>query len=88
MCKTWAKFNKHGLRVDIDDRNESMGYKTRQIQKSKIPFMLVVGDREKDSDTVSIRAYGSKKSDSFSVAECLDHFVELDAQKIPQKFRE
>lgn len=77
-----------GLRTSIDDRNESMGYKTRQIQKSKVPFMLVVGDREMENDSVSIRSYGAKSSDSLSVDELIEKFLELNEQKVPQKFRE
>ncbi len=43
------------LRVDIDDRNEKMGYKIREAQTQKIPYMLVVGDKEAQSGQVSVR---------------------------------
>jgi threonyl-tRNA synthetase len=43
------------LRVDIDDRNEKMGYKIREAQTQKIPYMLVVGDKESQSGEVSVR---------------------------------
>ncbi|MEJ2110665.1 MAG: threonine--tRNA ligase, partial [Acidobacteriota bacterium] len=43
------------IRVEIDDRNEKMGYKIRAAQTSKIPFMLVVGDKEVESKEVSVR---------------------------------
>ena len=86
--KLKSLFQKEGLRVEIDDRNESMGYKTRQIQKSKIPFMLVVGDREIESDTVNIRAYGEKRSDSISFSDCFKNFLDLDQEKLPKKFRD
>ena len=44
-----------GLRVDLDDRNEKMGYKIREAQTQKVPYMLVVGDKESQSGQVSVR---------------------------------
>ena len=75
------------IRVRVDDRNESMGYKTRQIQKGKIPFMLVIGDREIEGLSVSLRKYGEKASRSSSIEDLKILFKELDDQKIPEKFR-
>ena len=43
------------IRVEIDDRNEKMGYKIRAAQTQKIPFMLIVGDKEIESKEVSVR---------------------------------
>jgi threonyl-tRNA synthetase len=45
-----------GMRVQVDDRNEKIGYKIRQAQLSKIPYMLVIGDKEVQSGTVSVRS--------------------------------
>jgi threonyl-tRNA synthetase len=44
-----------GVRVELDDRNEKMGYKIREAQTSKVPFMLVAGDREEQSGQVAVR---------------------------------
>jgi threonyl-tRNA synthetase len=44
-----------GLRVELDDRNEKMGYKIREAQTQKVPYMLVMGDREEQSGQVSVR---------------------------------
>ena len=44
-----------GIRVAVDDRNEKMGYKIREAQLKKIPYMLVLGQREEESGTVSVR---------------------------------
>jgi threonyl-tRNA synthetase len=44
-----------GLRVTVDDRNEKMGYKIREAQTGKVPYMLVVGDKEAQSGQVSVR---------------------------------
>lgn len=81
------KLTKLGLRIRVDDRNESMGYKTRQTQKSKIPFMMVIGDNEVEGNTVSIRAYGSRESATLTTQELIDKFLKLDQEKIPEKFR-
>ena len=44
-----------GLRVELDLRNEKIGFKIREAEKAKIPYMLVVGDRERETQTVSVR---------------------------------
>jgi threonyl-tRNA synthetase len=44
-----------GLRVDLDDRQEKIGYKIREAQLQKVPYMLVVGDREQADKTVAVR---------------------------------
>lgn len=49
-----------GIRVEVDDRNEKMGYKIRASQTQKIPYQLVVGDNEVRDATVNVRRYGSK----------------------------
>jgi threonyl-tRNA synthetase len=50
-----AKLKAAGLRAEIDDRNEKVNYKIREAQMQKIPFMLVVGDREVESGQVAVR---------------------------------
>lgn len=88
FCKKLEKrFFDEGLRVRVDDRNETMGFKTRQIQKAKIPFMLVVGDKEMESNTLSVRKYGEKYSKSMPIDEVSAVFAELKAQNMPEKFR-
>ena len=53
--KVKDQMSKTGTRCELDDRNERMGSKIRDAQVEKIPYMLVVGDRESDTDTVSVR---------------------------------
>jgi threonyl-tRNA synthetase len=50
-----ARLQAAGLRVDLDDRQEKIGYKIREAQLQKVPYMLVVGDREAAEGTVSVR---------------------------------
>lgn len=47
-----------GIRAECDDRNEKIGYRIREAQLEKVPYMLVVGDKEAEEGTVSVRARG------------------------------
>ena len=67
-----------GIRVEVDDRNEKMGYKIRASQTQKIPYQLVVGDNEVKDATVNVRRYGSKET---SVEE-LNIFVDAIAAEV------
>ncbi|UXS76487.1 threonine--tRNA ligase [Staphylococcus chromogenes] len=53
-----------GVRVNIDDRNEKMGYKIREAQMKKIPYQLVVGDKEVENNEVNVRQYGSQDQET------------------------
>jgi threonyl-tRNA synthetase len=53
-----------GLRVELDARDEKMGYKIRESQMQKIPYMLVVGDNEITEKAVNVRKYGEQKSET------------------------
>lgn len=55
-----------GLRIDLDHRNEKIGYKIREAQMQKIPYMLVLGDKEVEGNTVNVRKYGEQKSETIS----------------------
>lgn len=69
-----------GFRSFLDTRNESLGYKTREHQKQKIPYMLVLGDREGEAQTVSARRYGEKQTQSFTREEMLKQFHQENDQ--------
>ena len=60
-----------GMRVEVDDRNEKMGYKIRASQTQKIPCQLVIGDQELLNGTVTVRRYGSKEMVTFSMDDFL-----------------
>ena len=68
--KLEEEFMKKGIRVEVDDRNEKTGYKIREAQLSKVPYMLIVGAKEVEEGTVSIRSredgdIGTMKVDEF-----------------------
>ena len=66
------KMARLGLRVELDDRNEKMGYKIRASQTQKIPYQLVIGDKEVEEGTVTVRRYGSKETKSMTVEAYLE----------------
>jgi threonyl-tRNA synthetase len=55
-----------GFRVELDERNEKIGYKIREAQMQKIPYMLVVGDKEVTEQAVTVRKYGEQNSETVS----------------------
>jgi len=77
------KLKKMGYRVDVDDRNESMGLKTREAQTAKIPFSLAAGDREIQAGSFAVRAYGSREQKVMTMDEILAMFAELNG--LPKK---
>lgn len=84
----YAKFvqdelKKAGIRVEIDERDEKIGYKIREAQIQKIPYMLVLGDKEKEEKTVNVRKYGEKQSESMP----LEQFMALIREDIGRKSR-
>ena len=73
-------FKKAYVRVELDDRNEKIGYKIRQAQMEKVPYMLVVGDKEEQEGTVAVRSRvegekGSVKWEDF-LADILEEVKE------------
>ena len=71
----------NGLRVNIDDRNEKLGYRLRESQIQKIPYTLVIGDNEMNTKSVTYRKYGSKEQISVS----LDEFISMILKEIKEK---
>jgi threonyl-tRNA synthetase len=66
-----------GLRVDVDDRQESMGLKTREAQMSKIPFSLVAGDRDIAAGGFAARKYGETTMKPMTKEEIKSLFASL-----------
>lgn len=66
-----AELKKRGLRAEMDERNEKIGYKIREAQNEKVPYMLVIGQKEADEGTVSVRS----RSEGELGAMSMDDFV-------------
>ncbi|HHB5834840.1 TPA: threonine--tRNA ligase [Staphylococcus aureus] len=65
-----------GVRVSIDDRNEKMGYKIREAQMQKIPYQIVVGDKEVEKNQVNVRQYGSQDQETVEKDEFIWNLVD------------
>ena len=79
----FAKLDAMGFRVEIDDRNEKIGKKIREATMEKVPYMLVLGDRDMENDTVSVRHRSGEDLGAMS----LDQFAamlknEVDSMEI------
>ncbi|MDE3017743.1 MAG: threonine--tRNA ligase [Nitrospirota bacterium] len=70
--KVMALLKAAGLRVEADLRNEKAGYKIREAEKAKIPYMLVVGAREQQAESVSIRRRGGEDKGSLAVPAAIE----------------
>lgn len=78
-CQDMVKaLRSRGIRAEFDDRNESMGLKTREAQTRKVPLMLVAGGREVESGMFSMRKYGEKASATLSKDDVLKLMAELE----------
>lgn len=76
------KMQEAGLRVRLDDRNEKIGLKIREASLEKIPYMLVVGDKEKEAASVAVRARGNK---DLGVIKVTDFIEQLKKEAKPPK---
>lgn len=70
-----------GIRVKIDDRNEKLGYKVREAQMGKIPYMLVLGDKEETENEVNVRKYGEQEFENVTI----ETFIKKMVQQIKER---
>ena len=70
-----------GFRVEMDLRNEKLGYKIREAQTSKVPYQIVIGDQEVADGTVNVRPYGSQKSETLSFEDFVARLTKEVANK-------
>lgn len=70
-----------GVRCELDDRNEKLGYRIREARLQKVPYMLVVGDSEVSSQSVSVRVRGQANAETVS----LDSFIERIKREISER---
>jgi threonyl-tRNA synthetase len=81
VMKVAAAMKARGIRVEIDDRSERMNMKIRAAQMEKIPYMVVIGDKEAADNTVSVR----KRSGEQLPVQPLNDFIELLTEEIARK---
>ena len=70
-----------GLRVEVDDRSEKVGYKMRESQVKKIPYIIVVGDKEMEENTVAVRKHGEQTTETMAS----DAFIAMLQEQIKDK---
>ena len=71
------KFKKLGIRVEVDESNEKIGYKIRKAQMEKVPYMAIIGDKEMESQTLSIRDRSKGDIGAKPIDEFIAHIQDL-----------
>lgn len=74
--KLKSELEECGVRVHLDDRNEKVGYKIREAQADKVPYMLIIGDQEQESGTVSLRLRDHTANETLEFNDFKDKLVE------------
>ncbi|HHW69016.1 MAG TPA: threonine--tRNA ligase [Tenericutes bacterium] len=77
----YNKLKHDGFRVNFDDREEKLGYKLRETQTKKIPFTLILGDNEKDNQTISFRRFGSQETITMEYNEFKEYLNKIILEK-------
>ena len=70
-----------GVRVEVDSRNEKMNAKIREHAMQKVPFLLVVGDKESEANKVNVRTRGKEKTEDMATAAFVEKIKKLIAEK-------
>ena len=79
--KVCEKLMLAGIRCEIDKRNEKIGYKIREAKLDKIPYVLVVGDKEMEEGTVNVNKRGVENKDTVKFETFLKKVVKENAEK-------
>jgi threonyl-tRNA synthetase len=72
------RLKEKGFRTEVDERNEKLGYKIREAELQKIPYMLIVGGKEQEAREVSVRLHGEGDRGSLSLDAIIEEFTELN----------
>jgi threonyl-tRNA synthetase len=81
--KVASQLKEAGVRVDVDARNEKMNAKIREHAMQKVPFLLVVGDKEAETGKVNVRTRGKEKTEDMASAEFVEKIRDLIGRKSP-----
>ncbi len=79
--KIKALLEEKNIRVTLDDRDEKLGYRMREAQTKKVPYILVLGDKERDENLISYRLHGEQKTTTVATNE----FVDMIEEEIKEK---
>jgi len=81
--KIYSLLRENNIRVTLDDRDEKLGYKMRESQTKKIPLTLILGDAERDNNTISYRIHGERETTTIETSDFINKL--LDAIKNKRK---
>lgn len=76
------KFHSAGLRVEVDERAEKVGFKIREAETLKVPYMLIIGKKEVESERISLRRHGDGDIGEFTIAEVVEKLVREVAERV------
>jgi len=76
------KLRAEGIRCEVDKRSEKIGYKIREAKMEKVPYVLVVGDKEAEDGTVNVNKRGVEEKQTVALKEFIEQVVEEDKNKI------
>ena len=79
--EVYELLKKNNIRVELDDRNEKLGYRLRESQINKIPYTIILGDNEKENKTISYRLFGEQETTTLSQKD----FIKLIRDEIDNK---
>ena len=68
-------------RVEIDERDEKLSYKMRESQTKKVPYTIIIGDKERDANTVTVRLHGTTENITLDKDEFLSKIKEIIQNK-------
>lgn len=80
--KVYKEFKKNNIRVEFDQRNEKIGYKIRDWETQKVPYMIIVGEKEQSSEQISVRKHKKGDLGSFSIYD----FIAKIKEEIETKY--
>jgi len=83
--KVLTLLENHGVRATIDDRGETMGRKIREAEMQKMPFMLIIGEKEANDGTVSVRKHGGEDLGTMTVTKFAE-LIDAEISKTLKKF--
>jgi threonyl-tRNA synthetase len=78
------EMKKRGIRAEVDDRGERMNQKIRQAQLEKIPYMIILGDKEIESDSVSVRCRSGEQLPAMPLKDFIKRITKEIADKSPE----
>ena len=80
--KIYEELRQKGIRAELDDRNEKVGYKIREASAMKIPYLIIVGDEEEENETISIRGRGFENASGLKLSDFENRLKEEIDSKI------